>query len=99
MKNSLKAAAVGLFALAGALAPGAANAAPADTTPAAAEMICGYAENAEAAYYGHCGDTWVHIKIDYHHGWASTYMCVPPWSETHLGSDDNISNAFYIGLC
>ncbi|MFC6089077.1 DUF6355 family natural product biosynthesis protein [Saccharothrix lopnurensis] len=108
MKNSVKVILVGLFAILGALLPnvgaGAATAAPAAIAASVAaqaqeEIPCGYFENAEAAYYGHCGDTTVMIKVDYHHGRPSMYTCVGPWTLTYLGSDDDVSNAFYVGLC
>ncbi|MFC5052365.1 DUF6355 family natural product biosynthesis protein [Saccharothrix xinjiangensis] len=79
---------------------GGGSAASASAAASAGEAIpCGCFENAEAAYYGHCGDTTVMIKVDYHHGRPSMYTCVGPWTLTYLGSDDDVSNAFHIGLC
>ncbi|KOX20118.1 hypothetical protein ADK67_31100 [Saccharothrix sp. NRRL B-16348] len=95
----MKAAVVGLFAVAGALVPIAgANAAPAGSG-VGAQQICGFYENAVEARYGHCGPTWVKIRVDRHNGLSGYDLCVPPWSDSYLGSDDVIANAFYTGLC
>ncbi|WP_053720099.1 DUF6355 family natural product biosynthesis protein [Saccharothrix sp. NRRL B-16348] len=111
MKNSIKAVVVGLFAILGVLVPNlGANAAPADAVVVAPTAVstsvdiaeappCGFFENAVDSYYGHCGPTWVKIRVDRHNGQPGYDLCVPPSSLVYLGSASDIANAYYIGLC
>ncbi|MFE9748986.1 DUF6355 family natural product biosynthesis protein [Saccharothrix saharensis] len=103
MRNSMKAAVLGVFAVGAALIPNSgATAAPATTAGnPSVQMICGFAENAESAWYGHCGNSYIQIKVDVHPGYGTPYTtCVGPWTETYLGTDEAIDNAYYTGrLC
>ncbi|WP_143681411.1 DUF6355 family natural product biosynthesis protein [Streptomyces sp. 2R] len=86
--------------LAGTTLSGSANAAP-EGKPAA-EMgtrACGYYETQTDSYYGHCGSTWVKIQVDIDWWPTDIQRCVPP-GETHLGTTDEIDNAWAIpGTC
>ncbi|MFI0514477.1 hypothetical protein RKD19_005489 [Streptomyces canus] len=86
--------------LAGTALAGSAQAAP-EGKPAAERGIkaCGYYETQTDAYYGHCGTTWVKIQVDIDWWPTDIKRCVPP-GETHLGTTDEIDNAWAIeGTC
>ncbi|MET7731864.1 DUF6355 family natural product biosynthesis protein [Streptomyces sp. NPDC005402] len=59
---------------------------------------CGYYETQTDSYYGHCGSSWVMIKVDIDWWPTDIKRCVPP-GETHLGTTDEIDNAWSIGGC
>jgi hypothetical protein len=99
-KLRLAAAAFSAVLLAGTALSGSAHAAPEGT--AAAEMgvkACGYYETQTDSYYGYCGSTWVKIQVDIDWWPTDIKRCVPP-GETHLGTTDEIDNAWAIaGTC
>jgi hypothetical protein len=100
VRNSMKAAVLGVFAIGAALIPNvAATAAPAATAGnPSVQMICGFAENAEAAWYGHCGNSYIEVKVDRKAAYGGPYyFCAGPWTETYLGTDEAIDNAYYTG--
>ncbi|MFB8353369.1 DUF6355 family natural product biosynthesis protein [Streptomyces niveus] len=95
----LVAAAFSAALLAGTALSGSAQAAPAGS-PAAEKGVraCGYYETQTDSYYGHCGSGWVMIQVDIDWWPTDIKRCVP-LGETHLGTTDEIDNAWAIGAC
>lgn len=99
-KLRLAAVACSAVLLAGTALSGSAHAAP-EGKPAGETGIkaCGYYETQTDSYYGHCGSTWVKIQVDIDWWPTDIKRCVPP-GETHLGTTDEIDNAWAIeGTC
>ncbi|MEV5809801.1 DUF6355 family natural product biosynthesis protein [Streptomyces parvulus] len=67
-------------------------------TPQSAAAPCGFYESGSSAYYRHCGNTTVQIRVDY---WNNTsgYECVGPNSTTFLGRSVDVDYAVYQRLC
>ncbi|MGW8991029.1 DUF6355 family natural product biosynthesis protein [Streptomyces zhihengii] len=99
-KRRLAAAAFSAVLLAGTVLSGSAHAAPEGKAATAMGVkACGYYETQTDSYYGHCGSTWVKIQVDIDWWPTDIKRCVPP-GETHLGTTDEIDNAWAIaGTC
>ncbi|MCX4554604.1 DUF6355 family natural product biosynthesis protein [Streptomyces phaeochromogenes] len=95
-KLRLAAAAFSAVLLAGTALSGSAHAAPEGK---AGVKACGYYETQTDSYYGHCGSTTVKIQVDIDWWPTDIKRCVSP-GETHLGTTDEIDNAWAIaGTC
>lgn len=84
------------LAIVGSGLTGSASAASAAPSPVAAE--CGFWESGGNAYYGHCGNTTVQIRVDYWNN-TSDYECVGPHRNKYLGSSFHVDYAVYQRLC
>jgi hypothetical protein len=96
LKRATAAAAV--IATAGLLSAGTSTVATAAPSGDTSAKACGYYETQNDAYYGHCGNSKVIIKIELDWTTDVRHKCVKK-GETWLGSTNDIDYAVYVGTC